>query len=139
MQRLGISYKMIRVKFPPWKPRSPKVTFCGLTFSSECLLPNDLQHFSRQFNSWSTFSSPTWERQNLLYSWIHVKQTPGGDILAHVIKDLIEVKQDNHASIDLNQIVNYVKYKTTKYKVKNTRQSWEHKAEWHKERRELNS
>ena len=43
-----------------------------------------------------------------------MKQTPGGNILAHVIKDLIEVKQDNQATIDLNQIVNYVQYKTTK-------------------------
>lgn len=63
---------------------------------------------------YGTFSSPTCERQNLLYSWIHMKKTPGGNILAHVIEDLIEIKQDNQATIDLNQIVNYVKYKTTK-------------------------
>ena len=43
-----------------------------------------------------------------------MKKTPGGNILAHVIKDLIEIQQDNQATIDLNQIVNYVKYKTTK-------------------------
>ena len=43
-----------------------------------------------------------------------MKKTPGGNILAHVIEDLIEVKQDNQATIDLNQIVNCVQYKTTK-------------------------
>ena len=70
--------------------------------------------WSSTFQQAVTFSSPTCDRQNLLYSWIHMKQTPGGNILAHVIKDLIEVKQDNQATINLNQIVNYLKYKTTK-------------------------
>ena len=50
-----------------------------------------------------------------------MKKTPGGNILAHVIEDLIEVKQDNQATINLNQIVNYVQ----NYKV----ESKEHKTE----------